>query len=107
MLPDSFAFSTNSDCSSNQMRGILKLYVNKILNDANKYLSTRKISCDDRSMDEHKDSRPLQHWALDEILSADDVESVTARKNFWKIMRPVACQVTSEPQRRTVIRTAQ
>ena len=62
------------------LQDLLKSYVNKMLKDANKYLSTPRNSCENRSMDEHQANHPLQHLALDKILSADDVESVTGIK---------------------------
>ena len=55
-------------------------YINTILQDAKKHLSSRNNSCQGRSMNERQDEDPLQHLALGDILNADEAESVSTTK---------------------------
>ena len=76
--PGSFAFCANSDCSSTKLRKLIELYVNKLLQDATKHLNAKyKRSCEDRSINQDQDKYPDQQLALDDVISADDVERVT------------------------------
>ena len=81
--PGSFAFCANSDhcCSCTKLRKLIELYVNKSLQDATKHLNAKyKRSCEDRSMNQGQDEYPNQQLALDDVISADDVERVATSR---------------------------
>ena len=81
--PGSFAFCANSDhcCSCTKLRKLIELYVNKISQDATKHVNAKyKLSCEDRSMNQDQNKYPDQQLTLDDVISADDVEIVTTRR---------------------------
>ena len=79
--PDSFAFCANSGIPSENFKNVVDSYVNKILQDATQHLEAKyRHVCEDRSMNQGQERYPDQQLALDDIISADDVESVTTSR---------------------------
>ena len=79
--PGSFAFCANSGIPSKNFTNVVKSYVNKILQDATQHLEAKyRHACEDRSMNQDQDSYPDQQLALDDAISADDLESVATTR---------------------------
>ena len=67
--------------SGTTLREELTSYVNKMLQNLNEDPNAKRSkSSEERSMEEDQDTYPLQDLALDDILSADEVENVTTNK---------------------------